>query len=100
MANSDFRPVYHPAGHDNELRAALQDLRTGRWVSMRNLLESTTDWALWTQRTQVLGAVAAGSDAVQAWRAEEPGSVIAVVMHARVVVERTVRAHREGHHRA
>ncbi|MFF9349239.1 hypothetical protein [Streptomyces sp. NPDC014734] len=100
MANSDFRPVYHPAGHDNELRVALQDLRTGRWLSMRNLLESTPDWALWTQRTQVLGAVAAGSDAVQAWLAEEPRSVAGAVMHARVVVERAVRAHREGHHRA
>ncbi|MEU9624769.1 MULTISPECIES: hypothetical protein [unclassified Streptomyces] len=100
MANSDFRPVYHPAGHDNELRVAVQDLRTGRWMSMRNLLESTPDWTLWTQRTQVLGAIAAGSDAVQAWQAEEPRSVAAAVMHARVVVERAVRAHREGHHRA
>ncbi|MEV0785712.1 hypothetical protein AB0I52_22640 [Streptomyces sp. NPDC050423] len=100
MANSDFRPVYHPAGHDNELRSALQDLRTGRWLSMRNLLESTPDWARWTQRTQVLGAVAAGSDAVQAWLTEEPRSVAAAVMHARVVVERAVRAHREGHRRA
>ncbi|MFF8912869.1 hypothetical protein ACF08M_05955 [Streptomyces sp. NPDC015032] len=100
MANNDFRPVYHPAGHDNELRVALQDLRTGRWMSMRNLLESTPDWTLWTQRTQVLGAIAAGSDAVQAWQAEEPRSVAAAVMHARVVVERAVRAHREGHRRA
>ncbi|MEV5678228.1 MULTISPECIES: hypothetical protein [unclassified Streptomyces] len=100
MAPSDFRPVYHPAGHDNELRGALQDLRTGRWVSMRNLLESTPDWTLWTQRTQVLGAVAAGSDAVQAWLGEEPQSVAATVMHARVVVERAVRAHRERHARA
>ncbi|MEE1772406.1 hypothetical protein PUR34_30650 [Streptomyces sp. JV185] len=100
MANSDFRPVYHPAGHDNDLRVALQDLRTGRWMSMRTLLESTPDWTLWTQRTQVLGAVAAGSDAVQAWLAEDPRSVAAAVMQARVVVERAVRAHREGHHRA
>ncbi|MER5360657.1 hypothetical protein [Streptomyces sp. NPDC002785] len=96
MANSDFRPVYHPAGHDNDLRVALQDLRTGRWMSMRNLLESTPDWTLWTQRTQVLGALAARSDAVQAWLTEEPRSVAAAVMHARVVVERAVRAHREG----
>ncbi|MFF2330606.1 MULTISPECIES: hypothetical protein [unclassified Streptomyces] len=100
MANSDFRPVYHPAGHDHELRVALQDLRTGRWLSMRNLLEGTPDWTLWTQRTQVLGAIAAGSDAVQAWLAEEPRSVAAAVMHARVLVERAVRAHRDGHHRA
>lgn len=97
MANSDFRPVYHPAYHDNELRTALQDLRTGRWLSMRDLLESTPDWTLWTQRTQVLGAVAAGSDAVQAWLTEEPRSVAATVMHARVAVERAVRARRSDH---
>ncbi|MGW1818555.1 hypothetical protein ACWCQM_33930 [Streptomyces sp. NPDC002125] len=100
MAPGDFRPVYHPAGHDHALRVALQDLRTGRWLAMRDLLESTPDWSLWTQRTQVLAAVAAGSDTVQAWRAEEPRSVAAAVMHARVVVERAVRAHREKHPRA
>ncbi|WLQ37572.1 hypothetical protein P8A18_30870 [Streptomyces castrisilvae] len=97
MANGEFRPVYHPAGHDNELRAALQDLRTGRWLAMRDLLDRTPDWSLWTQRTQVLGAVAAGSDAVHAWLTEEPGSVAAVVMRARVAVERAVRANRAGH---
>ncbi|MFJ3928438.1 hypothetical protein [Streptomyces sp. NPDC090022] len=99
MAGSDFRPVYHPAGHDNELRVAVQDLRTGRWVAMAQLLERTGGWGLWTQRTQVLAAVAAGSDVVQAWRAEQPDSVAAAVMHTRVAVERAVRAHRAGHPR-
>ncbi|WP_418955522.1 hypothetical protein [Streptomyces tritici] len=95
-----FRPVYHPAGHDNELRVALQDLRTGRWVSMARLLDGTAGWAAWTRRTQVLAAVAAGSDVVRAWRAEEPRSVAALVMHTRVAVERAIRAHRSGHPRA
>ncbi|MFI2369157.1 hypothetical protein [Streptomyces sp. NPDC018833] len=99
MAQGELRPVYHPAGHDSELRAALEELRTGRWLAMRNLLADTVDWAVWTQRTQVLAAVAAGSDTVQAWRAEEPASPAAAVMHCRVVVERALRAHREGHHR-
>ena len=99
MSQDAFRPVYHPAGHDSELRSAMEDLRTGRWLSMRNLLTATSDWALWTQRTQVLAAVAAGSDAVQAWRAEEPRSLAATVMHCRVTVERVLRAHREGHRR-
>ncbi|GGT29555.1 hypothetical protein [Streptomyces purpureus] len=99
MGGSQFRPVYHPAGHDNDLRVAVQDLRTGRWVSMAQLLARTPDWALWTQRTQVLAAVAAGSDVVQAWRAEEPDSLAAAVMHTRVAVERAVRAHRGGHPR-
>lgn len=100
MGTGDFRPVYHPAGPDHALRVALQDLRTGRWLAMRNLLESTPDWALWTQRTQVLAAVAAGSDTVHAWLTEEPRSVAAAVMHARVAVERAVRARREKHPRA
>jgi hypothetical protein len=96
---SGFRPVYHPAGHDHELRTAVQELRTGRWVSMRDLLAGTPDWSLWTQRTQVLAAVAAGTDTVHAWRAEEPRSIPAAVMHARVLVERALRAHRAGHAR-
>ncbi|MFI1535190.1 hypothetical protein [Streptomyces anandii] len=93
------RPGYDPAGHDAELRTALQDLRTGRWVAMRDLLERTTAWELWTARTQVLGVAAAGTDAVRAWRAEEPGSVPAAVMHARVAVERALRARRRRHRR-
>ncbi|WP_329376938.1 hypothetical protein OG625_05490 [Streptomyces sp. NBC_01351] len=99
MAGADFRPVYHPAGHDNDLRVAVQDLRTGRWLSMAHLLDRTLDWGLWTQRTQVLAAVAAGSDVVETWRAEEPRSVAASVMHTRVVVERAVRSHRARHPR-
>ncbi|MFJ6572535.1 hypothetical protein ACIQNU_34510 [Streptomyces sp. NPDC091292] len=98
MSRDGFRPAYHPAGHDAGLRVALQDLRAGRWVSMRNLLDSTADRSLWTQRTQVLAAAAAGTDLVQAWRAEEPRSVSAAVMEGRVAVERTLRAHR-GEHR-
>ncbi|MFJ7625127.1 hypothetical protein ACIQZN_01395 [Streptomyces sp. NPDC097595] len=97
MANGEFRPVYHPAGHDNELRVALQDLRTGRWIAMRDLLARTPDWTLWTQRTQVLGAVAAGTDAIRTWLTEEPESTAAAVMRARVAVERAVRANRSGH---
>jgi hypothetical protein len=99
MSGHDFRPVYHPAGHDAALRGVVQDLRTGRWVAMAQLLAETTGWAQWTQRTQVLAAVAAGSDVVHAWRAEEPHSVAAAVMHTRVTVERAVRAHRDQHPR-
>ncbi|MER6996740.1 hypothetical protein [Streptomyces sp. NPDC000410] len=97
MAQDDTRPVYHPAGHDHALRVALQELRSGRWVSMRDLLAETPDWALWTQRTQILAAAAAGSDVVRAWSAEEPHSTAVAVMSARVAVERAVRARREGH---
>jgi hypothetical protein len=97
MPSNEFRPVYHPAGHDAELRFAVQELRTGRWVAMRNLLAATATWAGWTRRTQILAAVAAGTDTVRAWRAEEPHSVAATVMHTRVAVERATRAHRANH---
>ncbi|WP_395359039.1 hypothetical protein ACHGLA_03345 [Streptomyces sp. YH02] len=99
MAGHGFRPVYHPAGHDHALRNAVQDLRTGRWVAMARLLDETTDWDGWTRRTQVLAAVAAGTDVVHMWRTEQPGSLAATVMHSRVAVERAVRAHRAGHAR-
>src|SRR4051812_39337681 len=65
MPEEVFRPVYHPAGYDGGLRIALQDVRTGRWISMRDLLAGTPTWAQWTQRTQVLAAVAAGSNVVE-----------------------------------
>ncbi|MFD7134655.1 hypothetical protein [Streptomyces sp. NPDC059894] len=99
MARDGARPAYDPAGHDDELRAALQEVRTGRWLSMRTLLARTTAWEPWTRRTQVLGAAAAGTDVVRAWLAEEPDSVPAAVMRARVAVERALRAHRERHRR-
>ncbi|MFJ9815086.1 hypothetical protein ACIRU3_07400 [Streptomyces sp. NPDC101151] len=99
MAREGARPSYDPAGHDGALRTALQDLRTGRWMAMRALLADTTSWWQWTQRTQILAAAAAGTDVVRAWLAEEPHSVPAAVMHARVGVERALRAQRERHRR-
>lgn len=99
MPGHGFRPVYHPAGHDHALRHAVQDLRTGRWVSMARLLDETSGWSDWTRRTQVLATVAAGGDVVRTWRTEQPDSVSATVMHTRVAVERAVRARRGGHPR-
>ncbi|MCS0599664.1 hypothetical protein NX794_00175 [Streptomyces sp. LP11] len=97
MAREGARPSYDPAGPDRPLRGALQDLRTGRWMAMRTLLAETGQWWLWTQRTQVLAAAAAGTDVVRAWLAEEPDSAHAAVMQARVGVERALRAQRERH---
>jgi hypothetical protein len=99
MAKDETRPAYDPAGPDTALRTALVELRTGRWMSMRAVLAETETWWQWTQRTQVLAAAAAGTDVVRAWLAEEPDSVHAVVMHARVSVERALRAARERHRR-
>ncbi|WP_171164042.1 hypothetical protein [Streptomyces sp. I05A-00742] len=96
----EVRLRFDPAGLDADLRMVLLDLPAGRWLSMRDLLARTDrslGWGQWVARTQVLGAAAAGTDVVRAWRAEEPDSADASVMHARVAVERTARAHRMGH---
>ncbi|PJN28616.1 hypothetical protein CG747_46215 [Streptomyces sp. CB02959] len=65
---------------------------------MRNLLAETgSNWPLRSSRTQVLGIVAASTNVMDAWLAEEPDSHDARVMLARVAVERAMRAHRLRH---
>ncbi|NGO70301.1 hypothetical protein [Streptomyces boncukensis] len=101
LGPEEFRPRYHPSGFDGPLRSVLEDLRAGRWLSMRELLAGTgDDWELRTARTQVLGAVAAGSDVVETWLTEQPESAEARLMHARVAVERAERARRVNHREA
>ncbi|MFD4788626.1 hypothetical protein ACFWN1_16525 [Streptomyces sp. NPDC058459] len=93
-----MRLVYHPAGHDDELRVALVELQAGRWKTARELLLDTgTHWTLRTSRTQLLAVAAARSDVVGVWLAEEPGSYDAQLMGVRVAVERALRAHRQEH---
>lgn len=90
----------HPAGFDLDLAKVLDDVRAGRWRSMRALLEATGErWGLRTSRTQVLAVAAARSDAVEAWGRESRDPQFRV-MRARVLVERTLRAHREGRRNA
>ena len=92
--------VYHPAGHDDDLRVALVELQAGRWKPARELLWKTgTHWALRTSRTQLLAVAAARSDVVDVWLAEEPGSYDAQLLAVRVAVERALRAHRQRHPR-
>ncbi|MFI0141493.1 hypothetical protein [Streptomyces luteogriseus] len=93
-----MRPVYHPAGADDDLRVALVELQAGRWKAARDLLRGThANWTLRTSRTQVLAVAAARSDVVDVWLAEEPDSYDAQVMRARVLAERALRAHRQQH---
>ncbi|MEU9662686.1 hypothetical protein [Streptomyces chartreusis] len=84
----------HPAGCDEDLRLALEDILIGRWLSTKALLTSTRSWALRTSRTQVLAASAAKGDAIAAWCAEEPGDANALMMRARVMTHRVLAAHR------
>ncbi|GAB2622428.1 hypothetical protein GCM10027168_63040 [Streptomyces capparidis] len=98
MARAAEAAVYHPGGLDAELRAAVDEVVAGHWMAMRDLLARTgADWARRTSRTQVLAVTAARSDLVRVWRAEEPDSYDALVMSARVAVERALLAH--GHAR-
>ncbi|WP_435212014.1 hypothetical protein [Streptomyces sp. bgisy034] len=93
-----MRLVYHPAGHDEDLRVAIVEVQAGRWRTAAELLSRTgTHWALRTSRTQILAVAAARSDVIGAWRSEEPGSYDAQLMSARVAVERALRAHRNQH---
>jgi hypothetical protein len=95
---ADYRPALHPAGGDTRLRLAVEDVRLGRWLSMRTLLSETgSNWALRTSRSQVLASTAVRSRAVREWLQEEPGSADAVMMRARVATEMVLRAHRAGH---
>ncbi|MCZ1007382.1 hypothetical protein O1L68_12155 [Streptomyces lydicus] len=92
-----MRPVYHPAGSDDDLRVAMVELRAGRWRAARNLLSATGSRGLRTSRTQVLAVAAAATDVVDVWLAEEPDSYDPQMMRARVLVERALRAHRQQH---
>ncbi|MGV9266558.1 hypothetical protein ACWDRR_18090 [Kitasatospora sp. NPDC003701] len=80
--------VQHPAGHDGELRGAVEELRAGRWQAARALLAgSWSDRSLWTSRTQALGVVAAHTDVLRHWAREEPSGFGLVTLQARVSVE-------------
>lgn len=89
-------PDFHPAGFDAELRRVLDDVRAGRWRSMRGLLDAPQSWAVRTSRSQVLAAAAAQGDAVEAWGRESRDHHYRV-MWARVLVQRALRAFRDGH---
>jgi hypothetical protein len=87
------RPAYHPAGLDEELRTAVDDLQAGRWLSTQRLLATTgQDWARRTSRTQVLALVAARSTVLSQWRREEPEDPGLSILKTRVMVEHALMA--------
>jgi hypothetical protein len=68
---------------------------------MRDLLARTgAAWPLRTARSQVLAAAAARSHVVRTWLAEEPTNPDALMMRARVDVERALHARQFGHESA
>jgi hypothetical protein len=89
--------VVHPAGRDEDLRLALEDLQADRWLATRDLILKTgSDWALRTSRSQVLAVAAARGSAVEAWLAEEPGNADALMMWARVLTQRALNTWRDA----
>ncbi|MEU7205433.1 hypothetical protein [Streptomyces sp. NPDC045470] len=89
---------YHPAGRDAALYPAVQEVKAGHWMAMRQVLAETGTWPQWTARTQVLGVIAARRNVVELWLQEEPESIAARVMYARVVTERALEAYRDRQH--
>lgn len=97
MAPHDFKPVMHPAGFDDPLARILGEVRTGHWFAMAELLAASRgERRLRCTRIALLAQVAAGSNAVDQWVAENPDDPDAVTMAARVAVERACKAAAKG----
>ncbi|MGW2291848.1 hypothetical protein [Streptomyces phaeochromogenes] len=97
MPPHDMNLIDHPAGPDEKLRLACEDLQLDRWLEAKRLLRDTgDDWPLRTSRSQVLARGAANNRAIDAWCAEEPNDPDALMMRARVNTERVLNAHRGG----
>ncbi|MFJ4920377.1 hypothetical protein [Streptomyces sp. NPDC088725] len=74
---------------DLALTEARQDIVIGRWQGVRDLLRTTgDDWTRRTHRLRILSHAAAGSSAVEIWRAAEPDSPDAAVLWAATEVVR------------
>ncbi|MFJ2646158.1 hypothetical protein ACIO1C_05430 [Streptomyces sp. NPDC087420] len=82
-------PDFDPDFGDLPLTEARQDIVIGRWQGVRDLLRATgTDWPRRTHRQRILSHAAAGSSAVETWRAAEPDSPDAAVLRAATEVVR------------
>ena len=89
--------VWDPASADRPLAQACLEVRAGRHGSIREvLLDTHHDYYLRAHRTQILGALAAGSRIAEEWVAEDPGDPDALLLLARVAVARALRAGENG----
>jgi hypothetical protein len=88
-ARRRFVPDFDPALGDRPLADAVHDIVIGRWQGVRDLLRATgDDWPLRTHRLRLLAHAAAGSSAVETWRAAEPDNPDAAVLRAATEVVR------------
>ncbi|MGW2835934.1 hypothetical protein [Streptomyces sp. NPDC001286] len=89
--------IISPIGADTDLRAAMEDLKLGRYRAARDLLARTgPNWPLRTRRSQLLAAGAGEGGVFKTWLEEEPGSADASMMWARVLTRAALAAHRSG----
>ena len=96
-ASPEVQLVVSPVGADTDLRAALEDLKMGRYLSARDLLARTgPNWALRTIRSQLLAAGAGEPGVFKTWRDEEPNSPNAAMMWGRVLTRAALAAYRGG----
>ncbi|MER7937911.1 MULTISPECIES: hypothetical protein [unclassified Streptomyces] len=90
----DMTVIVSPVGADADLRAAVEDLRLGRYAATRDLLDMTgRHWALRTSRSQILAA-SADPGVIKTWHDEEPRNPDAAMMWSRVLARAAVQAFR------
>jgi hypothetical protein len=100
MTRKVDRYVWDPAADDRELAKACMSLRGGRFYEARSVLAASRgDFALRAHRSLVLASVAADSDVIERWVAEEPDAD-AVLLAARIAAIRALRAADLGDQRA
>ncbi|WP_406126894.1 hypothetical protein [Streptomyces sp. NBC_00989] len=89
--------IVSPVGADSDLRAALEDLRMGRYVAARDLLIRTgSNWTLLARRCQLLLSDPGARSVIKMWRDEEPHSRQASVLWARALTHGALQLQREG----
>lgn len=89
--------VWNPAGADDVLARACEELKSGRFGLAREALrECERDFGVRARRSALLASVAAGVDAVDHWAREEPDSRDAALLAARTAVVRARRAAANG----
>lgn len=84
--------IFDPAGPDDVLVRACQDLKAGRYSIANEALSTCADHDTRARRSELLAAVAARGDADAYWLKEQPDNPHAQLLAARTAVLRVKRA--------
>ncbi|MET7474691.1 hypothetical protein ABZT17_10085 [Streptomyces sp. NPDC005648] len=89
--------IVSPVGADTDLRAALEDLKMGRYAATHDLLARTAEnWSLRARRCHQLVADARDRSIIKMWRDEDPNNPHAVTLWAKALTEAALDLHRGG----